>query len=201
MGKFETLAAALLVCYPTISLAQIAPDWSQRELERMQAQQERWDAQAERQRAEQERQAAQNERQRIQQQSERDRYDRQTEQYQALPSSSEATSSASGEVLSRIRTGNDLYNACTPNVTGQTTRANLQCLFYIGDVSLGRKVVKFEKTGGGSCFPPGVNLQQIKDIVFAYIRDTPGRRHINATNLTVEAIVQAFPACHPIAVK
>ena len=58
MTKFGIFCAALLAGFPGISQAQVDPDWSRREVERMQAQQERWDAQAARQRAEQEREAA-----------------------------------------------------------------------------------------------------------------------------------------------
>src|SRR5690606_26604074 len=123
-----------------------------------------------------------------------------SQQYQTLPSSPERTPTAADERLQPIHTGNDLYRACTPDVMGNTTPANLQCMFYIGDVSFGGKVVKFKKADGG-CFPEGVDLGQIKDIVFDYLRDTPGRRHVNATNLTVEAIIQAFPACKVVAVR
>lgn len=196
------VVATLVVAFPGNAFAQLDPNWSQREMERMQAQQERWDAQAERQRAEQERQAAQAERQRAQQeQQQRDQYERQSQQYQALPSSPERTPTPATERLQPIHTGNDLYSACTPDIMGNTTAANLQCLLYIGDVSLGGRVVKFRNADGGNCFPQGVNLAQIKDIVFSYLRDTPGRRHINATNLTVEAIIQAFPACKVIPVR
>ncbi|MEQ1882655.1 MAG: Rap1a/Tai family immunity protein [Burkholderiales bacterium] len=196
------VVASLVVAFPGNAFAQVDPNWSQREMERMQAQQERWDAQAERQRAEQERQAAQAERQRAQQeQQQRDQYDRQSRQYQALPSSPERTPTPATERLQPIHTGNDLYSACTPDVMGSTTAANLQCMLYIGDISFGRKVVEFRKVDGGNCFPQGVTLGQIEDIVFTYLRDTPGRRHINATNLTVEAIIQAFPACKVTAVR
>jgi hypothetical protein len=181
------VVATLVVAFPGNAFAQVDPNWSQREMERMQAQQERWDAQAERQRAEQEQQ--------------RDQYERQSQQYQTLPSSPARTPTPATERLQPIHTGNDLYSACTPDVMENTTAANLQCLLYIGDVSFGGKVVKFRNDDGGNCFPQGVNLAQIKDIVFSYLRDTPGRRHINATNLTVEAIIQAFPACKVIPVR
>jgi hypothetical protein len=193
------VVVSLAVAFPGNAFAQVDPNWSQREMERMQAQQERWDAQAERQRAEQERQAARAERQRAQQEQQRD--DRQSQQYQALPSSPARTPPPAAERPQPIRTGNDLYRACTPDVTGSTTEANLQCLLYIGDVTFGEKVVKFGTADGKSCFPQGVNLEQIKDIVFIYLRDTPGRRHINATNLTVEATIQAFPTCKVTAVR
>jgi hypothetical protein len=195
------VVASLVVAFPGNAFAQVDPNWSQREMERMQAQQERWDAQAERQRAEQERQAAQAERQRAQQQQQRDQYERQSQQYQALPPSPEQTPTPATERLQPIRTGNDLYSSCTPDVMGNTTSENLQCMIYIGDVWIGGEVVKFTKADGGECFPQGVNLGQIKDIVVTYLRDTPGRRHINATNLTVEAIIQAFPACKVTAVR
>lgn len=192
--------AILVVAFPGNAFAQVDPNWSQREMERMQAQQERWDAQAERQRAEQERWAAQAERQRVQQERERDQGDRQSQQHQTVPPSPEQTPAAAGRPQP-IHTGNDLYRACTPDGTGNTTPSNLQCMIYIGDVSFGGKVVKFQKADGGNCFPQGVDLGQIQDIVFAYLRQTPERRHINATNLTVEAIIQAFPACKVTAVK
>jgi hypothetical protein len=59
-------AIALMVVLPSNVLAQVDQNWSQREMERMQAEQERFDAQFERQRAEQERRAAQAERDRAQ---------------------------------------------------------------------------------------------------------------------------------------
>ncbi len=196
------VVAIFVVAFPSNTFAQVDPNWSQREMERMQAQQERWDAQVERQRAEQERQVAQAERQRAQQeQQQRDQYDRHSLQYQPLPPSPERPPTPATKRLPPIHTGNDLYSACTPDVMGNTTMANLQCIFYIGDVTFGEKVVKFRNADGGNCVPQGVNLAQIKDIVFSYLRDTPGRRHINATNLTVEAIIQAFPACKVIPVR
>lgn len=193
--------AILVVAFPGNAFAQMDPNWSQREMERMQAQQERWDAQVERQRAEQERRAAQADREQVQQERQRDQSDRQSQQYQTLPPSPERTPTAAAERPQPIHTGNDLYRACTPDVTGNTTSANLQCMLYIGDVSLGGKVVKLQNTDGKSCFPQGVDLAQIQDIVFAYLRDTPERRHINATNLTVEAIIQAFPGCKASSVR
>lgn len=150
--------ASLVVAFPGNAFAQVNPNWSQREMERMQAQQERWDAQAERRRAEQERQAARAERQRAQQEQQRDQYGRQSKQYQASPSSSERTPIPVAERPQPIHTGNDLYSACTPDVTGNTTAANLQCILYIGDVTFGEKVVRFRKADGESCFPQGVNL-------------------------------------------
>jgi Rap1a immunity proteins len=199
--RFSCVVVGLIVAFPGNAFGQVDPNWSQREMERMQAQQERWDAQAERQRAEQERQAAQAERQRAQQEQQRDQYDRQSHQYQASPSSPERTPTLATERLQPIHTGNDLYSACTPDVMENTTAANLQCILYIGDVTFGGKVVKFRNVDGENCFPQGVNLEQIKDIVVSYLRDTPGRRHINATNLTVEAIIQAFPTCKVTAVR
>lgn len=67
MRKSIIFAAALWAICPAVALAQIDPDWSRREVERMQAQQERFNAQVERQRAEQERFMSQTERQRTQQ--------------------------------------------------------------------------------------------------------------------------------------
>jgi hypothetical protein len=77
-------ATSLVIAFPVSAFAQTDPDWSRREMERMQAQQERWDAQVERQRAEQERWAAQAERQRAQQERQRSQAD-QNQQYQTLP--------------------------------------------------------------------------------------------------------------------
>lgn len=193
--------AILVVAFPGNAFAQVDPNWSQREMERMQAQQERWDAQAERQRAEQERRAAQADREQVQRERQRDQLDRQSQQYQTLLPTPEQTPTTAAVRPQPIHTGNDLYRACTPDVTGDTTPSNLQCMIYIGDVSFGGKVVKFQNNNGGNCFPQGVDLGQIQDIVFAYLRENPGRRHINATNLTVEAIIQTFPACKVTAVK
>lgn len=67
MQKFSVFAAILLAAYSNTSLAQVDQNWSQRELERMQAEQERFNAQVERQRAEQERFEAQAARQRAEQ--------------------------------------------------------------------------------------------------------------------------------------
>jgi hypothetical protein len=193
--------AILFAAFSGNAFAQVDPDWSQREMERMQAQQERWDAQAEHQRAEQERRAAQAGRLRVEQERERDQFDGQSQQAQNLPPSPAQTPTAAAERRQPIHTGNDLYRACTPDVSGNTTSANLQCLLYVGDVSFGGKVGTFENADGENCYPQGVSLGQIKDIVFAYLRDNPIRRHINATNLTVEAIILAFPACKFTAVR
>ena len=65
MRRYIT-AIILTVALPSNVLAQVDPNWSQREMQRMQAEQERFNAQVERQRAEQERWAAQAERTRSQ---------------------------------------------------------------------------------------------------------------------------------------
>lgn len=62
MRKSIILVAALSASFPVIALAQSDPDWSRREMERMQAEQERFNARVERQRAEEERMQAQKER-------------------------------------------------------------------------------------------------------------------------------------------
>ena len=62
MRKSIILAAVLWAVCPIIALAQSDPDWSRREMERMQAEQERFNGQIERQRAEQERFNSQQER-------------------------------------------------------------------------------------------------------------------------------------------
>jgi len=173
--------ATLVVAFSGNAFAQVDPNWSQREMERMQAQQER--------------RAAQADRERVQQEPQRDQLDRQSQKYQTLPPTPEQTPTAPAVRPQPIHTGNDLYRACSPDVTGNTTSDNMQCMLYIGDVSFGGKVVKLQKSDGKNCFPQGVDFDQIEDIVFAYLRDNPGRRHINATNLTVEAIIQAFPGC------
>lgn len=67
MRKLAVLAVALGATCPDVVLAQVDPNWSQREMERMQAEQERFNAQVERQRAEQERFNSQVERQRAEQ--------------------------------------------------------------------------------------------------------------------------------------
>lgn len=208
MRKVAILAAGIVAVLPGAAHAQSDPDWARREMERMQAEQERWNAQVERQRAEQERWAAQAERQRAEQERraaqverQRPQHDPQPQQDGTLPPQAEPTLSSGDEDAGPIHTGNDLYRACTLSETGRSTPATVRCFLYVGDVAFGRSVVVFEDAGGGSCFPQGVNLEQLKDIVFAYLRDNPGRRHINATNLTVEAIIQAFPACHPVAVR
>lgn len=67
MRKSALFAASIFAVWPHIGLAQIDPDWSQREMERMQAQQERFDAQVERQKAEQERFSSRFDRQQAQQ--------------------------------------------------------------------------------------------------------------------------------------
>ena len=61
-------AIVLTAALPSNVHAQVDPNWSQREMQRMQAEQERFNAQVERQRAEQERWAAQAERNRTQSQ-------------------------------------------------------------------------------------------------------------------------------------
>jgi len=45
------------------------------------------------------------------------------------------------------------------------------------------------------CFyiPPGANGTQLSDIVKAFLRDNPARRHEDAAVLTLDALTQAFP--------
>ena len=56
------IICVLWTIFPVMAMAQADPDWSRREMERMQAQQERFDAQVERLRSQQERIDAQQER-------------------------------------------------------------------------------------------------------------------------------------------
>ena len=67
MRKHTLFAVALLATCPNVAQAQVDPDWSRREMERMQAEQERFNAQVERQRAQQERWQEQFERQQAEQ--------------------------------------------------------------------------------------------------------------------------------------
>lgn len=71
MRQYVTLSALCWTMYPFIALAQNDPDWSRREMERMQAQQERFDAQVERQKAQQERINAEQEREAMRRESQR----------------------------------------------------------------------------------------------------------------------------------
>jgi type II secretory pathway pseudopilin PulG len=157
MRFFSILAIFGVVC-PVTAAAHFDPNWSQREMERMQAQQERWDAQAERQRAEQERQAAQAARQRVRQERQSSQYDAPNGQYQTVPRIPDRTPVTSKERLQPIRTGNDLYRACTQDIKADYTPANLQCLLFVGDIVFGEVVVKFAKSDGTRCFPQGVDL-------------------------------------------
>lgn len=200
MRVFSILAICSLVC-PVTAAAQFDPNWSQREMERMQAQQERWDAQAERRRAEQERQAAQAERQRDRQERQSGQYDAPNGQHRTVPHITDRIPVTGQERLQPIRTGNDLYRACIQDIKGDYTPANLQCLLFVGDIVFGEVVVKFAKSDGSRCFPQGVDLDQLKDITFTFLQGNPGFRHASATNLTVAAVLQAFPVCQASPVK
>ena len=89
MRNFVIFYIATLAVYPSISQAQVDPDWSRRELERMQVQQDRWDAQVARQRAELERMQAQQERQ-----AARFARERAEREHGATPSSGRETSTS-----------------------------------------------------------------------------------------------------------
>lgn len=78
---------------------------------------------------------------------------------------------------------------------------NVRCMVFIGNILFTRKLVILETADGKNCYPIGMDLYQVEDIVLFYLRDNPARRHLPAINLAVEAITQAFPACHPRQVR
>ena len=95
--------------------------------------------------------------------------------------------------------GNLLLSWCNTNInrerTGDWAMKGGTCLGYL------TSIVNIQMSGvalGGrkACIPPNADMNQIVDVLRAYMRDHPERRHLLAANVAAEAFGTAFP-CRP----
>lgn len=76
--------------------------------------------------------------------------------------------------------GNVLYDLCNRPTP-------LACLAYVTGV-----VDTMEIKNAKQCIPAGVANEQLKDVVFIYLRDHPSVRHFLGTVLVQQAIKESF---------
>ena len=107
-------------------------------------------------------------------------------------------------------TGNELLAICTD----QTQAAQGFCIGYVNGLIEGLKLgasvpmMRLNQEGGdiatadidvlssqflGFCLPPEAELGQFKDIIVAYLQNTPKDRHVSARLLGQIALGQAYP--------
>ena len=91
-------------------------------------------------------------------------------------------------VRANFENGNSLYTDCTKERGFNTG----YCMGYVGGVT----DIMSDGTplyGWKACFPKGVSLGQIKDVVTRWLANNPQHRHYNAASLVAEALEEAFP--------
>jgi hypothetical protein len=87
-------------------------------------------------------------------------------------------------VFAALDSGKSLCDSCNdPNDTSKQS----YCLGYVAgvsDVLAGMHII---------CIGPHVSVRQIVDVVVQYLRQHPGRRDMDADDLTATALALAFP--------
>lgn len=84
--------------------------------------------------------------------------------------------------------GNDLLQTCDTD----TSTSRGYCLGYIRGLSSGVDAV-LATSKQYICYPHGVTIGQVRDVVVAFVRNNPGKRHENALVLVSWASAQAWP--------
>jgi hypothetical protein len=88
---------------------------------------------------------------------------------------------ASGQVVSFVD-GNFLLQRCTGNVLEQR-----QCTAYIAGVS-DEMAIQRRREGKPECFPPNIDISQLRDAVVNYLQAHPAIRHYTAAELVHNTI-------------
>jgi hypothetical protein len=65
----------------------------------------------------------------------------------------------------------------------------------VGDLAFGKRIVSIERSDGTACFPEGVDLGQLRDIVAKFLSNNPELRHNRAVELILASILISFPDC------
>jgi hypothetical protein len=79
--------------------------------------------------------------------------------------------------------GNTLHSMCEKN--------SFECMVYIAAVT--DVLDDPALSGSRACVPPGVMMDQTKDVVFSWLEQYPQRRHYNAASLVLAALEEAYP--------
>lgn len=90
--------------------------------------------------------------------------------------------------FANIMDGNQLYSLCT----NTDVVSNMMCMSYLNWISdtVDRQTI----FGSKSCQPKGnLTLQQLKDVVVAWLREKPQYRHAESPSLVAAALAEAFP--------
>jgi hypothetical protein len=88
-----------------------------------------------------------------------------------------------------MRTGNDVLSVCT----GSHTNEQLMCVSWFAGLAAGIQSVLVLTGSRRLCLPENSNVGQYRDVVLAYLRTNPERRHLLAGPLAVVALMRAFP--------
>jgi hypothetical protein len=82
--------------------------------------------------------------------------------------------------------GNELYSACQSDKS--------VCGYYVAGVSDTHDALQaVGRSPRTICTPSGVTLEQMTDVVIAYLRDRPDQRHNQAGALALTALRRTFP--------
>jgi hypothetical protein len=94
----------------------------------------------------------------------------------------------------QLKTGNDLYAACTASETSPTYyQQDAECAGYIAGATDAILSFGVDKKNG-ICVPAGVQLGQIGDLVRSFMRNHPEIRHSQASAMMLGALYEGF-AC------
>ena len=93
----------------------------------------------------------------------------------------------SSPALGGYYTGNDLYADCQKDAD---LWKRYRCMGYVTAISDMHDVYNISTT---SCVPLGATVGQLMDVVTAYLRDNPQKRHAPASQQVTLALSKAFP--------
>jgi hypothetical protein len=85
-------------------------------------------------------------------------------------------------------TGNDLYDWCTD---GDSAVCNSFLIGTAGTVTTLQTWKRVEKDY--VCLPEDVTAGQLRELVVAELEANPEQRHLNASSLTLNALLKGFP--------
>jgi hypothetical protein len=85
-------------------------------------------------------------------------------------------------------TGNSLLADCT----SEDVKREIVCLVVVGDTMFGKTGISVKKPDGSKCFPSGVTVLQVKDIVVKKLREHPEIRHLMGHGLVLGIIRDTF---------
>jgi hypothetical protein len=102
---------------------------------------------------------------------------------------------ASGARAEYFETGRDLYQKCRASGTA----GQVFCFGFV--IGIADVMEDNPLDGRSACIPRDASIQQVIDVVTAFLENNPDIRDFTAESLTVQALSEKFPCTKPKTVK